>query len=372
VIGPTPPYRGGIAHFNARLLEALWERAEALAVGWSAQFPSWIDRLRPDSSTWDGTWHSQPLLNWRRPASWIQAAEAIHGFGAERVVLHWAHPFAAPMYLALIARLRRAMPGASIQFIVHNAIPHENRLIGRIVSRVVLRTADRLVAHCRADARRLQSWFPSKPVAEGFHPVYDRFSRGPVESVSELDDTGRPLLLFFGFIRAYKGLDLLLEAMPRVIEKWPDVTLLVVGEVFGSRRFRRRSDPARQVAALGLGRHVRLVTRYVRDEEVAPYFRAADLVVLPYRTATQSGVLQVAYALDRPVVATRVGGLEEAVEEGVSGRLAESGSAESLASAIGRSLADPIPAESVRKFRARFSWNSYVDLLLAQPRGGND
>jgi glycosyltransferase involved in cell wall biosynthesis len=358
VVGPTPPYRGGIAHFNARLLQALEQRASVLAIGWADQFPSFLaGRWRDPSARPTAGRSSVPLLSWRAPRSWTLAADTVTAAGVDRILLHWAHPFAAPVYLAL-SRLFRQRGDAPLQFIVHNAVPHEHRLLGRVAARVVLRAADRLLTHSVADADLLRRWFPDKTVTAAFHPVYDIFE-GPSPSATTLGPS-HPVLLFFGFIRRYKGLDVLLDAFPQVLTRWPEALLLVAGQPFW-----RRGAAVRQAQRMALGGHVRLETRYIQNEEVASLFRAADLVVLPYRAASQSGVLQVAYAFDRPVVATRVGGLAEAVEEGVSGRLAEPGSASSLAAAIEKCLEWPISPESVRAFRQRFNWERYVDLLLA-------
>jgi D-inositol-3-phosphate glycosyltransferase len=368
VVGPGPPYRGGIAQFNARLIQMLEQRAQVLAIGWAEQFPRWLGTDWRDPSAWSavpGT--PERVLSWRSPATWTAAARRILDARPDRVIVHWAHPFAAPAYLALLRRLERVGCGPR-QVVVHNALPHEHRWIGQAASRLVLRHADALFAHSRVDAAALRRWFPETPVTAGFHPVYDIFEAPPgAPRPAALEGLSRPILLHFGFLRPYKGIDVLIRALPQVLRRWPTATVLVAGAPFG-----RRGGVAgleRLARRLGVDAHVRIDAGYVPNERVAATFRAADLVVLPYRQATQSGVLQVAYAFDRPVVASRVGGLVESVEEGVSGRLAEPGDPDSLAAAILRALDAPISRDQVHRYRQRFGWDRYVDLLLGGSPG---
>jgi len=362
VVGPTPPHKGGIAHFNARLIQELETRVRVTAVG-LREHPRWFRKDWTDPSQWNGLQpDALPLLGGASPRSWLELARRLRLERPDKLLLHWVHPAATPMYWTLM-RLAHRVPGLSVELIVHNLVPHEHRRLGAWISRYVFRQATRLIVHGQGDAKRLDPLRAGQSIVTAFHPVYDIFG-GP--DLAAADALKRrlglygPVLLFFGFIRPYKGLDVLLKAMPGVLGRFPNASLVVAGQpLWGSEKSIRPL-----VRDLGIADAVRLEERYIHNEEVAGYFTAADLVVFPYLHASHSGSLQVAYAFDRPVVATRVGGLSEAVEDGVSGRLATPGSPESLAQAIERALSEPIPAQSVRDFRQRFGWDRYVDLLL--------
>jgi glycosyltransferase involved in cell wall biosynthesis len=168
-------------------------------------------------------------------------------------------------------------------------------------------------------------------------------------------------------VRAYKGLHTLLKAYARVAEKL-DATLLIVGEFYED-----RAPYDAEISALGIGARVRVIDRYIPDEEVEVYFRAADLVVLPYRSATQSGITQTAFAFGRPVVVTAVGGLPDVVDDGVTGYVVPPDDPPALAAAVERFFAtDAAPSMSaaIHAQRDRFSWKGCVDALLTLARPG--
>jgi glycosyltransferase involved in cell wall biosynthesis len=233
------------------------------------------------------------------------------------------------------------------------------------VTRQVLRCADALIAHSAGEVESLRSMFPGTPAAKCFHPAYEAFQ--PTEERETLRTRlglCAPTLLFFGFVRPYKRLDLALRALSQLKGSIAGIQLLVVGE------FRKdtRADAKRLVRELKLEPSVRIVDRYVESCQVANYFVASDLLVLPYDLVTGSGVLQIASGLGMPAVATRVGGFPEMIEEGVNGLLAAPGDARSLAQAIKEALEPKRLAllrEGARNSKARFSWDGLVDAVEA-------
>jgi glycosyltransferase involved in cell wall biosynthesis len=204
------------------------------------------------------------------------------------------------------------------------------------------------------------------------HPIYENF--GNVMPVAEarkrLDLMNERVILFFGYIRAYKGLDLLLEAMPRIVSEIP-LTLLVVGEFYeGAGRYEKLIKEG------GIETSVRLVGTYVPNEEVSLYFSACDVVVLPYRSATQSGIVQIAYQFDRPVIATDVGGLSEVVLHQKTGIIVPPGDPTALSAAViefYRSNLGPRFADQVRKEKAKYTWEALVEALESTlPKAGEE
>ena len=170
----------------------------------------------------------------------------------------------------------------------------------------------------------------------------------------------QPILLFFGFVRPYKGLDVLLEALPIILREFP-VHLLIVGEIWGD-----ETDYRTQIERLGLSSHVTIVNQYIPNEDLRRYFGAADVVVLPYRSATQSGVIQLAFGFGKPVITTQVGGLAEAVVDDVSGLIVPPGDTSALADAVIRFYRHHLGPRLVTGVAAhsdRFSWDRLVEIV---------
>ena len=203
------------------------------------------------------------------------------------------------------------------------------------------------------------------PVVTAFHPTYSglsdvRYTREAARAMLGIDGD---VLLFFGFVRQYKGLHVLLEAMPDVLAS-RKVTLLVVGEFWKDKR-----EYLRHIDNLGISSHVVMIDEYVPNEEIGIYFAAADMVVQPYLSVSGSGISQIAYGFDRPVIATDVGSLAEVVEDGVNGRLVEPGDAGSLAGAILESL-EPETRQRFMKnaseTKKKFSWQKMADIVAGE------
>jgi glycosyltransferase involved in cell wall biosynthesis len=242
--------------------------------------------------------------------------------------------------------------------------PHEATPLDHALASYGLGAADGFLVHARAEAERLASRARGRPVRVHPHPSYEIFHRGAPsrdEARAKLQARGR-VLLFFGYVRPYKGLADLLEALRRARpDAWD--RLYVVGEFYEphDRYARWLEDPA-------LRAKIVVVDRYVANEEVGTYMAAADAVVLPYRSATGSGIAQVAFGAGVPVIATKTGGLEDVVEDGVSGLLVPPESPDGLARAIERFADDdlgPALRDGVARAGARFSWEALVDSLVA-------
>lgn len=318
LVGPVYPFRGGIAHYTAALNQALLRAGhDVLVISFHRQYPRW---LFPGKTDRDPSGERLDVPNVRyiidslNPLSWLNAFLAIRSYGPHTVVFQWWHEFWAPVWLAMEGLLRR-WGQARIAMVCHNVLPHERHAWDRTLTALVLRAADHVIVQSTSEKARFLELVPSGRVDVIPHPLYDMFDRPTItrpEARQRLGIQGDvPVLLFFGFVREYKGVHILIEALPVVRERFPEVYLLVVGEFWDD-----RESYEQQVKLLGLETNVRLIDRYVPNEEVALYFKAADLVVLPYTAATQSGVLQLALGFGVPVVSTRAGGIPEAVVEG--------------------------------------------------------
>jgi glycosyltransferase involved in cell wall biosynthesis len=238
-------------------------------------------------------------------------------------------------------------------------VPHESRPGDRILTRFAFAFGDFFLVQSAAVEKELLDFKPEATYVLAHHPVYEIFGEGMEKLAARhiLGISAKRVILFFGYVRRYKGLAVLLKAMERL----DNLLLLVVGE------FYEKEEPYRSlIREAGLQEKVRIVNEYVPGEKVPAYFSAADAVILPYLSATQSGIVQMAFNFDRPVIASRIGGLSEVVAEGRTGYLVPPGDAAALAEAI-RSFFDRGEAErmsaEVAKAKAAFSWEALVEAI---------
>lgn len=357
LLGPFPPFRGGISQFNSRLAGAL-ELAgqQVVKVGFRSLYPG---VLFPGKSQYENSGAAvdrsdMPLLRPASPFSWSGARRRIGSLRCDAVVVQWWHPFFAP---CLSACLPRGIPAMAV---CHNLHPHEGFPFAKTLGRRFLNRMECIVVHGGADGERAASL--RGRVVRLFHPIYDQYLSAAPSREEARNRLGIPkestALLFFGLVRRYKGLDMIVEAMKLLPENH---VLIAAGENYGSEK-----DLSELAAPLG-GRFLRFNT-FIPDAEVGLYFGAADIVVLPYRTATQSGVAQIALAFRKPMVVTNVGSLGETVSPGVTGEIAEP-SPNDLAEAVKRCrhlLKDPELDARVGDWSARFSWKVYAETLVRE------
>ncbi len=369
VIAPIHPLVSGAAQFNTAMLAALRELGPVEALSWRRLYPPLIHRRdthdrvsRPARLE-----QAETLLDWADPRTWRAALGRTASVSARAMVLPWLHPVMAPPYRYL---LRRAPAGVSRVVICHNVEPHERVPFGPAVTRSVLAHADLLVVHAGHMTMQLEELgLADRPVLEAFHP---RFSAQDLcaqptaaQIAAERRRQGDPelSLLAFGAIRPYKGIDLALDALAELARRRPTLRArLTVAGVFwdGGEELRRR------VAALGIDDRVELRDGFVSNEDAALLFAAADASLLPYRSASQSGVVQLSFAYGRPVIATAVGGLVEAVRDGADGILCPAGDVGALCAAIERMAQDRGPlAAGVRSAAREHSFRRYGELLHA-------
>jgi glycosyltransferase involved in cell wall biosynthesis len=357
LLGPLAPWRGGLAQYLQRLGETLARDAEVRGWTFTRQYPGFLfpGTGQLDPATPRAAFPVRATLDSIGPWTWRATARALERFAPGAVILKWWMPFFAPSFASAVGPLRRR--GTRVVLVCDNLVPHERRPFDTALSRWMLRNSDGYLVMSDAVERDLDRLKPGAPRRRVAHPLYAQFDRGRYDRASARAALGLPadgeVALFFGFVRRYKGLDTLLEAWPAVRAR-RDATLVVAGEFY--------EDPAPYralAAAAGGERAVRLLERYLPDDEVEACFRAADVVVLPYRSATQSGVTHVAYALGVPVITTDVGGLAETVTPGATGLVVPPGDPAALAAAVVRYFEDaagPAMRAHIATLRDALSW----------------
>ena len=362
LIGPTYPYRGGIAHYTTLLAQQLRQHHDLLFISFSRQYPRWLFPGRDDRDPSQNPLQTEAeyLLDSLNPFSWRQVLRRIQAWRADVVIIPWWVPFWAPVWAYLSWGIKRLTPAPKLLFICHNVLPHESNRFDPLALRLALRWGDGYIVHAQTDKTKLQAVFPQARIEVNPLPTYRELGQNAAAMSTIPLPTDRPILLFFGFVRPYKGLDILLEALPLVLAQQP-VYLLVAGEFWqGTAQYQE------QIERLQLRPHVTLLDRYLPDEELIAYVQRADVAILPYRTATQSAVIQVALGHGCPVITTHVGGLAEAVQDGVTGLVVPPDNPVALAKAILRyqneQLSLPFRA-NIRQQQDRFSWVNLVQTI---------
>lgn len=360
ILGPAHPYRGGIAALNDRLaVELIKEGHEVTVFNFSLQYPKFLFPGKTQYTD-DPAPRNVTILrkvNAVNPLNWWKAGRELRRLRPELIIVRFWLPFMGPA-LGTICRIARRNKYTKVVCIADNIIPHEKRIGDTSFTSYFVKGVDGFIAMSQEVFKGLEKFVPHPVRRFAPHPVYDHYGEIIPREVALAHlklDTEYRYLLFFGFIREYKGLDILLEAMADQRIREQHIRLIVAGEFYGNADFYRKLIEQYRIEDL-LVMH----TDYIPSEVMNDYFCGADLVVQPYRSATQSGVTQVGYHFDKPMLVSNVGGLAEIVADGKSGYVVEPQS---------RAIADAIidfyvneRAESyrteTRKLKQKFSWTN--------------
>jgi len=365
IVGTAYPLRGGIAHYIALLYEHLSQRHQVRIITFKRQYPRLFFPGRSQLEVGEvGTLvPTESLLDSINPVSWVRVAMRILQHQAELVIFKYWMPFFAPAFATISFLVRLFSPAKSL-VICDNITPHEKRPGDDFLNRLFLSYTDFYIVQSETVRRDLLALKPRAKFKEVPHPVYSIFpQRYSQEEARKILGLGPkiPVLLFFGYVRKYKGLHYLLQAIPEVMQKLPQVHLLVVGE------FYEPVAPYQElIEHLGIKAHVTLVDQYIPNEEIGLYFAAADVVVLPYVSATQSGIVQIAYNFNKPVITTDVGGLPEVVKDGVTGFVVPAQNYQALAQAIINYFEQSKEQEFVKNMqhqKEQYSWERLVTAI---------
>ena len=347
IVGPTYPYRGGIAHYTTLLVKHLREAGHTIPFySYTRQYPRWLfpGKTDKDPSVTPLRVECEYVLDPTNPLTWWRLCRKIRADNPDLVILQWWVPYWTPS-LRYISRWLKKHTRTKIVYICHNVVPHEGGgVLDRRFASTVLKQGDSFIVHSEQDLHRLHALLPRAKVVKAQLPTYAELAHRtePAQTQAlrqQLNlDPDQPILLFFGFVRPYKGLEYLIQALP-LVQQHIKVHLLVVGEFWSSPDFYQR-----YAQEYGVEAAITFINRYVPNEELGPYFAVADVVVLPYVAATQSAVVQLAFGFGKPVITTRVGGLHEVVSDGVNGLVVPPQDEVALAEAIVRYFTEDLSA----------------------------
>ena len=316
VLGTAWPYRGGLATFNERLARQFMSEGHEVEVWtFTLQYPSF---LFPGKTQYTNELAPKDLvirreLNSCNPFSWIRVGKAVRKAAPDLLICCYWMSFFAPSY-GLVSKMAQGNGKTKCVALVHNMVPHEPSMLDKLFAPYFVKRQNGFVALSESVVKDIDKLDKAgKPKSFSPHPIYDHYGARMTkeEACKALGlDGKKDYMLFFGLVRAYKGLDLLLDAFGKVKDSLPNVQLIIAGE------FYEDEDKYRsQIADLGLTERVIVRNEFVPDGDLRKYFGAADLIVQPYKTATQSGVTQVAFHFEKPMLVTNVGGLGEIVHD---------------------------------------------------------
>jgi len=347
------PNRGGIAHYSACLIDQLSKITSVELVSFARLSPRFLFKGGKGTEPTFFPMLKAPVyrvLKYYNPATWMHAFSLIKNkIDPDLIHIQWVSPFLAPPYFFLLL-LNRLTCNKPVVLTCHNVLPHERTPFDRILSWMVFTQASAFIVHAGKSKEQLISLFGIDPrrifvIPHGNYAFFRRWSKCSAEDAKRiLAVVGNKVILFFGYVRPFKGLIYLIRAMKSVIDEEPKSVLLIVGEMWES-----KDKYVKEIGRLKIEEHVKFFSRYIPDSQVHLFFEAADVVVLPYVDATQSGPMHIAMAFSKPVIATAVGGIPETLSDYEIGLLAPPKDVEQLSLAILRVLKNEIPFREIDK-----------------------
>lgn len=365
-IGPAYPYRGGIAAFNENLASIFQANGwECKIFTFTQQYPNFLFPGKNQLTTED----TPPDLSIKRaiystnPVNWLNITKEIVALEPDLLVTQYWIPFMAPAFGTILRGVKKSYNKVYTVSVVHNFKPHESLIGDKQLGRFLANRSDLLVSLSNSVAEDIRSTVPNREVSELFHPIYDHYGKHIPQSEARAQlglEEDCTYLLFFGLIRAYKGLDILIDALAQV-KTDKKFKLIIAGEFYENEK-----KYLKQISDKGVEDKIEIVNKYIPNDDVPLYFCASNLIVLPYKRATQSGVVPVAIHFEKPIIVTNVGGLSQMITRHNIGMIAEP-TAKSLARHIMMFLnEDPIQNPEFGLVKENLSWQSFFNTFIEE------
>jgi len=359
------PFRGGISQFNGHVFRQLSKNHAIKAFNFSLQYPNFLFPGKSQFVTKDDTKVDQiptiRTLNSVNPLSYLSTAKQINRFNPDLLITRFWMPFLGPS-LGTVGKLVRSKE-TKVICVVDNLIPHEQRFFDRPFTKYFLQSVDACLSMSHSVTNDILSLAPNMKIVGHPHPVYDHFGELQSKEAAQAKlniPKGKKVLLFFGLIRAYKGLDLLINAMKELSEEY---YLVIAGEPYED-----FSNYQTLIENSGAKDRIQAHTRYIATEEVSLLFSAADAGVLPYKSATQSGVAAMAFHFNLPVVVTNTGGLKEMIEPHQIGIIAKEPNVSEVVRSIEQLFESNTEiskiSENIKNFKANNNWETFSNLIV--------
>lgn len=369
LVGPSYPFRGGISHYSTLLFKILKKSRENSVKFYSfkRQYPRFLYPGKTDTDCSQAPLEDaeiEPCLDSLNPFTWLIVAKKIVSDKPDLTVFPWWVAFWALPFLVIIW-IVKLFSKTKVLFICHNIVEHEKSRLKQALTKWTLSRGDYFIVHSAEEKERLIAVTGKTGVRVTFHPTYETFNTAVIsrdEARKKLEISEKNVLLFFGFVRPYKGLTYLIQSMPEILDHI-DARLVIAGEFWEDKKPYLKS-----IKTLGLEEKVTIVDRYIPNEEIPYFFYASDIVTLPYTSVTGSGLVQLAFGFRKPVVASRISGLAEVVQDKKTGFLVPPKNPHEIAKALvaffNNSDRD-VMARSIEKESEKFSWAHLVAAIEA-------
>ena len=362
LISVAPPYRGGISKQTSILVENLSKNHSVDVINYSRQYPDFLfpgkTQYLDDKSEND---NSSRMIDSINPLTWFSTGNKLAKKNYDLVIFRFWNPFFAPALGVISGIIKKKSSYTKLMSLCDNILPHEKTPFAYFLTTYLFDKLDGHIVQSSQTENELQEVVENPVYEKRFHPIYTNFPKkiDKITARKKLGLSAKNIILYFGIIRDYKGFDILLNAIAELKDSGLDFHLLAGGECYGS-----DEKYTQLISNLGISDYITWHNKYIPDSEVSNYFSAADVVALPYRTASQSGVTQIAYSYDLPVIVTKVGGLPEIVDEGQSGFTIEPENPKELANILEKNLKVGTFLEMptyIKKFKQKFSWEYFVN-----------
>ena len=360
LIGPFPPYRGGISMFNHSLSQELNKYHTVYRISFSTLYPKILFPGKSQFFDFEGD-SSTEIISSINPFTWTKTANHIHRIKPDLIIFQYWHPFFAPAFTSIARKIKRLI-NSRIIINCNNVFPHEKMYLGNLLSKKFFKYADHFVVMTNSVKNDLLSILPDASCIESKHPIYDVFgkSNDKEDAKNLLCIKSKRVILFFGLIREYKGLDLLIRAAQILKNKLNNFKIVVAGECYGDEKKYLDLTKKLNVEDLFIFNF-----HFIKNEDVSIYFSAADVVVLPYRSATQSGIAPIAYHFNRPVISTNVGGLRDSIDHKKSGYLCKPDPTSISNSIIDFYSSNHDYGSYIEEYKKKFSWQAFADKIIS-------
>ena len=360
LIGPFPPYRGGISMFNYSLAKELQKHHEIFKISFSLQYPKYFFPGKSQKSSFQDN-DIIEIINSINPFSWIKTANYINKISPDVIIFQYWLPFFAPAFTSIAKKIKKTCK-SKIIVNCNNIVPHEPRKIDSILTRNFFKHCDSFIVMSETVEKDLldinsQSIYKKTP-----HPIYDLFGKSISKEKARkyLKIGDEKLILNFGLVRKYKGLDILIQSAKILKKQLNQFKIMVVGECYDN-----QSEYIQMAKENNVEDVIDFTFEFIPNENVKYFFCASDLVVLPYRTATQSGIIPIAYHFNMPVVASNVGGLPENIQNNETGIICEP-SPESIANGIINYFDSDlfIYKENIEQYKKQYTWKTFAKKIM--------
>jgi len=363
LVSVAPPYRGGISTHSAILSQYLSKVHSVKVFNFNRQYPSFLfpGKTQFFNNGEFPSFKSKHIIDSIGPKSWKITARHIIEYAPDLIIYRFWNPFFGLSMGSIAKSIRKISPQIKQIALCDNVIPHESSFIDKWLTMRLFNMLDGFLVQSDGVKNELKNLMPNTIIEKRFHPIYDNY--GPrIEkdfARKQHDITTKHLILYFGIVRDYKGLDVLIKATKLLKEKLDDFHVLAVGESYGS--------PEKYISLinkLGVNDVFTWENRFIPDSEVSSYFSSSDVMALPYHSASQSGIVQIAYSFNIPVVVTNVGGLPEYIEKGVSGEIVEVNNPIELANCLANGLNSGNFSKmsyGIDVVKSKFTWSNFIE-----------